>query len=173
MRRRLNYTRRVTTRSCERSPSKSVPAIDASLADAVISALARLTRQHVSQGRGADGFFCRVRRTLSDLIDDELAALRSLADYVAVLDVAVSQTQIGLECLPGEGQSSPQLRYLRPLPEEEKNRRSTANEIALIGQPQHALRPFHLLKVNDLALDGTSGGIGKFTRPEVVEVRST
>jgi hypothetical protein len=149
---------------------EGVRAIDEALADVVVPALARLTRQYVADGRSADGFFRGVRRTLSDLTNEEFAALVSLLRRVATLDIASSAQEVELHYVPTENPHGYQLDYLRPLPKAERTKRGTVNEWALIG-PQHcASRLFHLLKTNGLGRDGKSGTFGGSAGPHIIEI---
>lgn len=150
---------------------EGVRAIDEALVDIVVPALARLTRQYVTTGRQADGFFRGVRRTLTDLTSEEYAALLGLLQRLEALDVATSQPDVHLHYRATAEQPIPQLHYMRPYSEEERKRRSTFNEAVPMGQLDHFLRLFHLLKTNGLGRDSsTSGKFGGASGPHVIVV---
>jgi hypothetical protein len=151
------------------------------LTDSVVPPLARLLREYRSARRKADSFFRGVRRLLSDLDEEEFSSLRQLFVLVGALDVTNAQPSVELQYLPVEsgarrvapGQAR-RLSYLRPRTEEEqKQKPGPLNARVEIEQdPPHLLRLFQLLKVNGLAHDARSGGVGVVSGPEVMVVAS-
>jgi hypothetical protein len=146
--------------------------------DLVVPVLARMARAYRDDGSRADAFFRSVRRLLTELDDDEFAALGRLVNLVMDLDIVRAVPSVELQYFPAEHQAPERttvqikriLTYYRP---------STAEHLAATGarvqrividdSPPHLLRIFHLLKVNDLAVEPRAGaGLDSFTGREVI-----
>jgi hypothetical protein len=143
-------------------------AVDEALSDVVVPALARLTREYVSEEKRGDGFFRGTRRLLSDLGDDEFDALRGLLRAVVAADVALTEPEIRL--VYRATKTPPDVAYLRPLPADEAKARALQNETVHLCKARCALRLFHLLRINDLGSEGVSGGFGAQTGPHVISL---
>lgn len=148
---------------------EGVRAVDEVLADAVVPILARLTRQYVSQGRGADAFFRGVRRVLNDLSNDEFGALRSIVQRVVALGIPTTPDALRLEQHEGHP-SKPEGLTCNWLDEPEDGGKSTWAGRQLLGEAPHARRLFYLLKANGLGEDAPTGGFTSTGGPGVIYV---
>ncbi len=153
-------------------------AMGEALTDSVVPVLSRLLREYRSDRRKADSFFRGMRRLLSDVDEEEFSSLREFVVLVADLDVTKTQPSVELNFLPVDQNIvqrlapglARRLSYLRARTEEERKvSASPLNaRIEIERHLPHLLRLFQLLKVNGLANDARSGGVGAVSGPEVV-----
>lgn len=141
-------------------------AVDEALADEVVPVLARLTRTYVSSGSKADAFFRGTRRMLSDLSDDEVRALTAMVQRVIRLGVV---GQVGEVRLMHDKPVGAPVLECTWLVEGEDGKREYRERLNL-GHLPHALRLFHLFKVNDLGFDSSAGSFGASSGPGIVHV---
>ena len=130
---------------------------DVIVADTLVP-LSKLAREYASEGKRIDGFFRAVRRTLSDLTEDEYRDLRSLLESIdAIGDFPAPLIELRL--------TGAAVDYLRPVTDVSKNAKYEAVEL---GVHPHAPRLFSLLRTNGLGTDGTSGSWGARSGPGVI-----
>jgi hypothetical protein len=140
-------------------------AIDEALADVVLPTLARLTRSYRVSERPADAFFRGVRRMLSDLDGEEFAAFTLLIKRLLSDDRVDTVEYFRLEI---EGKTGEVERWHVVTTPEGKQ----GGERMTCGDIPHALRLFHLLKVNGLGADSSVGGFSAGAGPEIVHIQS-
>jgi hypothetical protein len=134
---------------------ESARAVDECLEDAVVPALARLTRQYASNQTKADSFFRGMRRLLSDLSEEEFAAFRAFVDRILREPLPPGQLVVELVYEDVFPSPIPQLFMFKG--------QGKAQERVLIGEFGRVARLFHLLKLNDLARES----IGRWGVPLV------
>lgn len=143
--------------------AESVRVIGEALADSVVPVMARLGRQYATEDRKADAFFRGTRRLLTDLAEEEFAALRVILTRAASADLPSGYEIVQLDYLPSALPDGSELLYTKATTSEQFER-GLRRERASLGNVDYALRVFHLLKVNDLGvesqpeMDGTFGG---------------
>ncbi len=144
-------------------------AVDEVLADAVVPVLARLTREYVSNARGADWFFRGVRRVLSDLTNEEFEALRSIVQRVVAVGIPTAADPLRLEHHEGHP-SKPEGLTCNWTEEPEDGGKASWAGRKILGDAPHARRLFYLLKANGLGEDAPTGGFTSTGGPGVVYV---
>jgi hypothetical protein len=123
---------------------QGIRAINEVIADSAVPVLARLTREYVSSGRKADGFFRGVQRLMMDIDSDDFIGLREL-----LLDLEGLGVWQGV-FLGAEGGQSVRVQMVRPEHGNEK-----------VRCPPNHRRIFALLKASTaLASELPSGGTG-------------
>jgi hypothetical protein len=135
---------------------ESARVIAEALADSVVPAMARLTRCYANKRRSADRFFRGMRRTLTDLSEDEFRDLRDLMNLATgpSFDPSTPRWEIRI-VLPqavSVDASGPMLDCTGVTIVEGQVKLTTA--IPLGVAPVHTPRLLQLLKVNGLADSG-------------------
>jgi hypothetical protein len=151
---------------------EGIRAIDEAIADAVVPVLARLTREYVSRGAKADGFFRGARRLFVDLDDQEFIELRTL--LVDVASTPLSWDPLDLKALTTQ-ETGLVLRVqslARPpasgRPDDDPEELAGAQDVRRHRDftcPKNFARLFVLLKNNALGREQGSGGLDLSSGP--------
>jgi hypothetical protein len=124
------------------------------LSNAVVPAMARLTRLYASTDTKADGFFRGMRRVLTDVTDQDFCDLRAIVGAAAA-DLPELVPWIQLEIMHGPGPVDDVASLMRSASFPASGQMNLSGETCVLRPaPAGASRLFQLLEINRLAVPG-------------------